>query len=166
MLTIVVLLVIFQIKHFVADYPLQTPWMLGKFKESGWALPLACHAAVHAWFTYFIVLFTTFFLGYYSPLLAFVLAAFDFAMHFTMDRVKASPKLLGRWKALSAGEYQLITKIDANPADTVRLNRQDEWEAFRDKKLRDNRLFWYALGIDQAVHHLTHYVIIAAMLWS
>lgn len=50
------LVVAFKIKHFVADYPLQTPYMLGKFKARGWVRPLAAHAGVHAGLTAAIAL--------------------------------------------------------------------------------------------------------------
>ena len=139
------LLVIYQVKHFLCDFPLQTSYMLGKFKESGWAKPLAAHAGVHALFTYLISL--AFGADWF---LAFLLAYFDFVVHFTMDRVKASPNLMGRWKALSPNEYQGAIQSP---------------ELFR-KALRGNQLFWWALGIDQAVHHLTHYAIIAVLVYN
>ena len=110
------LLVIFQIKHFLADYPLQTPYMLGKFKGGlEWISPLALHSLVHALFTLAILLA-------FAPSL-WALAFLDFTVHFIQDRIKASPNLLGRFKP-------------------------------------DNKFFWWALGQDQMVHHLTHYIII------
>lgn len=45
------LLGMFQIKHFVADYPLQIPYMLGKMKETGWFFPLLSHVSVHGLIT-------------------------------------------------------------------------------------------------------------------
>ena len=105
--TIFLLLVLFQLKHFIADYPLQTQYMLGKTKATGWINPLAAHAAVHAWFTFLIILFV-------SPdnYLLYLLALVDFVIHFTVDRIKASPKLGGRfnptqpyfWWALGADQ--------------------------------------------------------------
>lgn len=49
------LLIAFQVKHFLADYPLQNRYMLGKFKD-GWAFfwPLMAHAAVHGFGTFLI----------------------------------------------------------------------------------------------------------------
>ena len=44
MLKFLLLAVIYQVKHFLADYPLQTPYMLQKFKEQDWETPLAAHA--------------------------------------------------------------------------------------------------------------------------
>jgi len=120
MIEIFVLLVIYQIKHFLCDYPFQVPYMLQKMnKDDGWVLPLASHAAVHALFTLIIVLAVNANLWW--------LAIVDFVVHFTMDRIKASPDLLNRFKL-------------------------------------DDKRFWWALGFDQMVHHLTHYAIIFALI--
>lgn len=86
------LLVVYQLKHFLADFPLQGRYMLGKFKSgTEWILPLAAHASVHAAFTAIIVT-----AAHRTELLW--LAALDFAVHFIVDRLKASPNLGGRWK--------------------------------------------------------------------
>lgn len=115
-------LVVFQLKHFVADYPLQTPYMLAKFQELGWVKPLAAHCLVHAVLTGGILLILA------IPLWLIVsLMAFDFTVHFVMDRIKASPKMLGRYNVT-------------------------------EKK------FWWSLGFDQMIHHITHYVIIYFVL--
>lgn len=157
---IVTLLIIFQLKHFLADYPLQTPWMLGKFKEHDWTGPLAVHAGVHAGFTLIIAGICG------AGTAACLMALFDFTVHFTMDRIKASPRLMGRWKALSANEMEqachvvkLWTPYLGNPNyDQVELKK-----LLNDSNLAmsHNTRFWWALGFDQMVHHLTHYVIIA-----
>ena len=86
------LLVLFQIKHFICDYPLQTSYMLGKMGKTNWVKPLAAHAGVHAIGTFIVVLVVTF-----SPI-AIVFALVDFVLHFIVDRIKASPDLGGRWK--------------------------------------------------------------------
>ena len=134
------LLVIFQLKHFLADYPLQRPWMLGKFKPGiGFVLPLAAHCFVHGLLTWCIVgIAYAWRHGEQGYATSISLAVFDFCAHFVMDRVKASPKLMGRWKPLTAETYPTATKAAR----------------------RSNRLFWDAIGFDQMVHHLTHYVII------
>lgn len=100
------LLVLFQLKHFVCDYPLQNQYMLGKMQAIGWVKPLAAHAAVHSLATYII---TMYFVG---PFTAILFALADFIIHFTVDRIKASPKLGGRfnptqpyfWWALGADQ--------------------------------------------------------------
>jgi hypothetical protein len=85
------LLLIFQAKHFIADYPLQGKYMLGKFKAD-WSffLPLLAHAGVHAAFTLAIAL-------YFKPGLWW-LSLVDLVVHFCVDRIKAGPKYLGRFK--------------------------------------------------------------------
>ena len=141
MMEVFILLIIYQVKHLVADYPLQNRYMLGKFKSSGWVLPLSTHCLVHAVFTLVI----TYVYICSGPItedrvyLIWQLPLLDFTLHFIMDRVKASPSLLGRFKALS--KDQML----AGPSK---------------KALRSNTLFWYSLGLDQMVHHLTHYLII------
>lgn len=112
------LLLIFQVKHFLADYPLQTTWMLGKFRPD-WSFfwPLTLHCLVHTWFTAVIVTAI-------DPT-KWWLAIVDFVIHFVMDRIKAGPKYLGRYNV-------------------------------------KEKQFWWSLGLDQSVHHLTHYFII----WS
>lgn len=120
-LTLIILLVIFQLKHFIADYPLQTPYMLGKANITGWVRPLVAHAFVHSMFTLSITLF------FVNLKIALLLAIMDLTIHFIVDRIKASPSLGGRF----------------NPTQPY---------------------FWWALGADQMVHHLTHYVFIYVIL--
>jgi uncharacterized membrane protein len=130
MFDVMLLLVLFQLKHFICDYPLQGTYMLGKFKEEGWQIPLFCHAAVHYLGTFTVIMlydwltFTD--LSDTAPG-AMLLALVDLVVHFGVDRLKASPKLLGRWPTTS-------------------------------------RYFWWALGFDQMLHHLTHYAIIWVVL--
>lgn len=91
MLEIFILLILFQLKHFICDYPLQIQYMLGKMNKTGWVLPLLAHSSVHAIGTFVIVVFYNFYL-------ALVLAIIDLVLHFIVDRLKASPTLGGRWK--------------------------------------------------------------------
>lgn len=102
-----ILLIIFQLKHFICDFPLQNAYMLGKMKETGWIIPLAAHAAVHSLATMLItLLFTT------NITLTLILGILDLVIHFCVDRLKASPKLGGRfnptqpyfWWALGADQ--------------------------------------------------------------
>jgi len=84
------LLLVFQLKHFICDYPLQGKYMLGKFKPGwGWVLPLLAHAAVTSSGTLAICL-------WFRPSMWW-LCFVDFGLHFTMDRIKAGPKYLGRF---------------------------------------------------------------------
>lgn len=117
--------------------------MIGKFKPGwDWVLPLSAHCAVHAAATALIIYFTVNHMYW--------LAAVDFIIHFAMDRIKASPNLLGRFKALSAQEYKFMN-------DPQRTNEYTS-------RLRSNTFFWWSLGLDQMVHHLTHYGIIYVLL--
>lgn len=137
---IFVLLILYQIKHFLADFPLQNEYMLKKFlpgKE--FILPLASHCLIHSVITFLITLGAT-----QKLPISLYLAALDFVVHFIMDRIKASPKLLGRFKPLTAKEYM---------------------DSSNEQKLH-NKYFWWALGLDQGVHHLTHYLLIYLTLSS
>jgi len=130
------LLIFFQVKHFLADYlfQVQYEYLLQKFNP-GWdfLLPLAVHAGVHAACTFMIVyLFTQ------SIQFSFEMAAIDLVIHFFADRLKAGPKYFGKWKALTTSEYS-----------TASVERK-----------RANIYFWWMLGFDQMIHHLTHYAII------
>jgi len=108
--------------------------MLGKFKKSPeYIAPLFAHVFVHGTFTFYITLFSTGLM-----ILAFGLMAFDMTCHFIMDRIKASPDILGRFKPLTKETYPTATM---------------------DEK-KSNMYFWWSLGLDQSVHHLTHYAII------
>lgn len=122
LLEVMVLLVVYQLKHFFADYIFQGKYMLGKFKEKDWVLPLSAHVSVHGFMTLCIAMGATGMLW-----VAVLLAILDMAIHFIMDRIKASPKALGRFNI-----------------------QQKE--------------FWWSLGLDQMVHHLTHYGIIAIII--
>lgn len=89
------LLIIFQLKQFLADFPLQNRYMLQKTR-SDWSFipPLALHCAIHAVITLGIVMLIIPSLWW----LAFV----DFVTHFTMDRIKAGPRYLGRFRDTSS----------------------------------------------------------------
>lgn len=142
------LLIIFQFKHLFADYFLQGEYMLGKFKPD-WSFfkPLLAHVGVHAAMTFVIATFCV-------PIkIAVLLGIGDAVIHFFMDRIKASHKYMGRWKPVTAAEYmQCKTMIvEAEYPLIVKEAKQ---------KLRSNVFFWWALGVDQMVHHLTHYGII------
>lgn len=159
-----ILLVLYQIKHFLCDFPLQTPYMLGKFKKyPDFIMPLLAHAAVHGLATLLIALV-------FKPEMALFLAGFDMCWHFGIDRVKASPDLLGRFKALSGTEYVQLLQNKA-AAEIVLENptsqAKTQYEALiagYNKQFKNNVYFWWALGADQFCHHITHYIIIWNLL--
>ena len=113
MLEVFMLLVAFQFKHFICDFPLQNQYMLGKMNLTGWKLPLGAHAGVHALGT-FLITCLLFKPAYYmdAVILGAILGTADFIIHFVVDRIKASPKLGGRfnptqpyfWWALGADQ--------------------------------------------------------------
>lgn len=120
-ISIFTLLIAFQIKHVLADYFLQTQWMVyGKCKLKGWVKPLFAHASVHALLTLIIALI-------FAPALWW-LCALDIIVHFIIDRIKANPRLGGRFK------------------------------------MEEGAPFWWAFGVDQMLHHLTHYFIIYVII--
>jgi hypothetical protein len=96
LLTILVLL---NFKHFLADFPLQTVYMLGKGKTGlAWILPLSAHCAVHAGLSLIIILFV-------NPSY-FWLVGLEFIAHFIIDRAKVSYKLpQGPWNSSDKGKY-------------------------------------------------------------
>lgn len=79
---LIILISIFQLKHFLADYIFQGKYMLGKFKDKGWEMPLLAHTSVHMLMTYLIVLY---YLPWYYALL---LSIGDMCTHFLIDRFK------------------------------------------------------------------------------
>lgn len=161
------LLLLFQLKHFICDYPLQSQYMLGKFKP-GWNFigPLSAHCGVHALFTGIIVVMVDLGMGPnagYTLGTTLWLMLVDFILHFSMDRVKASPKLLGRFKAVSGQEYVSLARSIEAFEGFGNAEMELAAKSFR-QKLKSNTYFWWSLGLDQAVHHITHYYIIWRMI--
>ena len=80
-LAVAALAAVFSLKHYVADFLLQTNWVAqGKEARHGWGPALLAHVAGHAVLTLAIVLA-------YRPAL-FWLALVDFAVHIAIDRAK------------------------------------------------------------------------------
>ncbi|MCB0414407.1 MAG: DUF3307 domain-containing protein [Bdellovibrionales bacterium] len=102
---IFILLILFQLKQFVADFPLQREYMLKKTLP-GWEFlaPLSIHCAVHAILTLAIVLMVNASLWWLSLV--------DFACHFIMDRIKSGPRYLGRFNDKSKSSFWNIFGFD------------------------------------------------------
>jgi hypothetical protein len=102
---IFILLVIYQLKQFLADFPLQGKYMLKKVVP-GWdfVLPMVSHCGMHAALTLMIVLYGNSSLWY--------LALVDFCVHFITDRVKSGPSYLGRFKDKSRASYWNVFGLD------------------------------------------------------
>ena len=81
--------VLFEIKHLLADYILQSNWMAsGKQERSDWLVPLCAHSLVHALGTFAIALAI-------EPRLWWIALA-DFLVHASIDRLKGKVVALGR----------------------------------------------------------------------
>lgn len=145
-----ILLTVFQFKHLIADYFLQGNYMLGKFKP-GWDFvkPLLAHVGVHMAFTFVILLV-------FCPWLLWCqilgLTLLDGAIHFVMDRIKASPNYLGKFKPLTAEQYKSNTMDLRSHSDFVKEAAENN--------IKSNTYFWWSLGLDQLVHHLSDLLII------
>ncbi len=99
------LLILFQVKHFVADFVLQNVWMLQKARPDwDFVLPLAIHCGVHAGITLAAAL-------YLNPTLWW-LAILDFVIHFTMDRLKAGPRYFGRFHDIRGKAFWVTFGLD------------------------------------------------------
>ena len=100
-----ILFVVYQIKHFIADFPLQREYMLQKVKP-GWdfVLPLTLHSSVHAVGTLLVVLVV-------NPSLWW-LALLDFVVHFISDRLKSGPRYLGRFSDMKKHSFWNVLGFD------------------------------------------------------
>lgn len=93
-----ILLVLFQVKHYIADYPLQFPYMYeNKGKDKGWFIALSNHALVHACFAMLIsllyLMITHFDFGVITNIgIMFGIGLFDYTTHMFTDRWKATKK--------------------------------------------------------------------------
>lgn len=159
-----ILSIAFQIKHFVADYPLQNEYMLGKFKP-GWEFvkPLAAHCAVHGAMTFLILASLCNWLSWGMILF---LTVIDMSIHFVMDRIKASPNLLGRYESLDKTCFKGVYAFAKGDFKSMKVDdmftdaEKQEKMAWGQNRLKENKYFWWALGVDQSIHHLTHELIV------
>ena len=100
-----ILLIVYQVKHFVADFPLQREYMLGKVRPGlDFVLPLTMHCGVHAAGTLIIVMVCNPSLWWLAPL--------DFIIHFLADRLKSGPRYLGRFNDLSKAGFWNVLGLD------------------------------------------------------
>lgn len=103
--TVFILMIVFQLKHFAADYLFQYNYMLKKVSPN-WDFigPLALHCAVHGLLTLFICL-------YFNASLWW-LAIVDFGVHFFLDRFRSGPRYLGRYKDINTSFFWWILGAD------------------------------------------------------
>jgi hypothetical protein len=103
----------FVVKHWVCDFLLQNRYMLGKFKAwPDFVLPLTAHSAVNAIGTLAVgaLVLRDGLLMFIEPLFWAALA--EFVAHFAIDRIKASPNLLGRYKDTNTGIFWNVLGFD------------------------------------------------------
>jgi hypothetical protein len=99
--TFCALLLAIALKHFVADFLLQTNWIAhGKERSQGWLAPLTVHALCHGVLTLLIALAI-------APRLWW-LALVDFVIHWTIDRGKTLTALRGGWSIKESGFWWLM----------------------------------------------------------
>lgn len=142
--SMLVLMALLLVKHYVADFPLQYPVMyLNKGRYGAWGG--IAHALMHGWFTGVVVLF-------FSPEQATPAAVIDFIIHYNVDWLKVSVCAKRGWS-----EYlteHTFGKWKFNPERRTMYNPH--------LAIYSNAYF-QALGLDQLVHVMT-YVFIAAMV--
>jgi hypothetical protein len=89
------------LKHYVADFVLQTNWIAhGKERSEGWFAPLAVHVLCHAALTLVIALVV-------APHLWW-LALVDLVVHAIIDRAKTLTGCYGGWKATQPQYWWLM----------------------------------------------------------
>lgn len=100
-----ILFVVFQLKQFIADFPLQSSYMLMK-QRADWKffVPLLVHSLVHASMTLAIVLWC-------APSLWW-LSLVDLVVHFVVDRLKAGPRYLGRFNNINSKAFWFCFGLD------------------------------------------------------
>lgn len=98
------LLVVVTLKHFVADFLLQTSWIArGKEGVHDWFAPLAVHVLGHAVLTLAIALAV-------APRLWW-LALVDLVIHAVIDRGKSVTGHWGRWE-INKGQFWWLMGFD------------------------------------------------------
>lgn len=158
-----ILSTLFHLKHFIADFPLQNEYMLGKFKLEGWVKPLAAHCAVHAIMTFGILILLA---PWLSLLMVISLSVMDFCIHFTMDRIKASPNMLGKFESLDKQCFKGVYAFAKGDFKSMKIDdmltdaEKQEKIAWGKRRLKENKYFWWSLGVDQLIHGLTHELIV------
>jgi len=130
------------LKHFVADGPLQTPYMYlnkGQFMHPGGLI----HAGVHALGTLLALAVTGICFSGVLPALIAGLVVMDFAIHYGVDLTKVRLTKKYGWSAMGT---------DAQGKPSLNIY---------------NNMFFVALVADQCLHFATYVGIMAAfMAWG
>lgn len=103
--TVLLLLVFFQVKHFIFDFPLQFPFMyLNKGKYGHWGG--IAHAALHQVSSFFIlVLFT-------DSITAILLSNIEGWIHYHIDWAKMRLNITTGWGPLNSSEFWTFLGLD------------------------------------------------------
>ena len=116
-----ILLLIFQVKHYIADYPLQFSSMYeNKENKEGWIEPLFLHSLTHAGMTYLIVSVYMSFFTYseeltvgYLVFVVLIASAFDMSTHFVTAMWRAAkrkgPNTKSFW--INLGIDQMVHRV-------------------------------------------------------
>lgn len=164
-----ILFFVFNLKHLLADYPLQGRYMLGKFKEwPEFILPLAAHSGVHSVFTFVITWVYISLTGNITSdrlNLLFYLPLLDFMAHFVMDRIKADGKLLGRFESMSKFEMKKAQEFLTGPSQYASNAELRRMQITLKEKIKSNTYFWWSLGFDQFIHHTTDLLICLVLIF-
>lgn len=107
------LMAAFVVKHWVCDFLFQNKYMLGKFKPwPDFVLPIALHSWVNAIgsIAACALVLRDGFVMFIEPIVLAVLA--EFVAHFVIDRIKASPALLGRYRDTNTGIFWSVLGFD------------------------------------------------------
>lgn len=103
-----VLLFLFNVKHFICDFHLQTPYMMKKCLPTwDFVLPLLLHCSVHA-----IVTFGIIYVIDKDFWFSLQISVMELCAHFFIDRIKASPIYLGRFKDISKSAFWVCLGLD------------------------------------------------------
>jgi hypothetical protein len=105
------LCVLFEIKHYVCDYPLQKFPYMYKNKHLQWHPGGWLHAGVHGLGTLSVFLLLSMFA--HVPIMVLVMAPLlDTAIHHSIDHWKMNKCLDNKWGPLDSSEYWLILGQD------------------------------------------------------
>lgn len=95
----------FLVKHFLADFLLQTDWMAaGKGRRKGWFLPLAAHVCVHGAMTAALFLVVSPPLAWLGLADAFVHGVIDRQKSLVARRAQVTPGQAGFWWLFGADQ--------------------------------------------------------------
>jgi hypothetical protein len=121
--TVLTVLLVLEIKHFVFDYPLQVGYQLRNKATYGHPGGLV-HAGLHVFGTS-----ATFFIVNPGLTVGIAILVGEFIVHYHLD-----------WAKGQFNKRSRLTTADA--------------------------LYWWGIGLDQMLHHLTYLAIAAVLMWA